>query len=107
MKSSSSCAEPRCDFQVVVNKCKKCFVSGRAKARFPDLLAAFGFLVLLSYRFFFLRDFEEWSGWNVVDGSLGFEGEKKKKISKAKHSRLSIASSLTASQVCLSLHSLL
>ena len=54
MKSYSSCSEPRCDFQVV-NKCKKYFVSGRAKARFPDLLAAFGFLVLLSYRFFFFE----------------------------------------------------
>ena len=33
-----------------MNKCKKCFVSGSAKARFPNLLDFFGFLVLLSYR---------------------------------------------------------
>ena len=36
-----------------MNKCKKCFVSGSAKARFATLLDFFGFLVLLGYRYFF------------------------------------------------------
>lgn len=39
-----------------MNKCKKCFVSGSAKARFPYLLAFFQFLVLFSYRFFFFPE---------------------------------------------------